>query len=195
MKQFAAHHIIVSWRSLSAFLTALLVLFALGLLSLLVLICVHSFFHRDPDRFVEPRVNSILSAADGIVFSVEQIGFSDLPDQPGVNDIGSSTIKSFWNGYEKFWVLSVFMSVLDVHVNRSPVTGRVMATVHRLGTFRPLFPERKEEHKQNERNTVIIKNDAMTVLVVQIAGHLARKIECWVHTGDFLKQGDRIGWI
>jgi phosphatidylserine decarboxylase len=159
------------------------------------LVGAYRFFHRDPDRFVERRQNSVLSAADGTIFSIEQINFPELVNQPGINDIGGTAVKSFWNDHERFWTISIFMSVLDVHVNRSPISGTVLTIAHKPGKFRPLFPERKEEHSQNERNIVIIKNGAMTVAVVQIAGHIARKIECWVDPGDFLEQGDRLGWI
>jgi phosphatidylserine decarboxylase len=155
----------------------------------------YQFFHRDPERFVEQRQNSILSPADGTVFSIEQINFPDLSNQLGIRDMEAGAVKAFWDGHERFWTVSIFMSVLDVHVNRSPVSGTVFTIVHKPGKFRPLFPERKEEHSKNERNTVIIKNDTFAVAVVQVAGHLARKIECWVDSGDSLEQGDRIGWI
>lgn len=159
------------------------------------LAAAHRFFHRDPDRVIKPRANSVLSAADGVVSSIKQIDFLNLLNQPGIQDLDKNMAKLNWNDHDGFWVISVFMSVLDVHVNRSPVSGTVLMKVHKPGAFIPLGPELKEEHNQNERNTIVIKNDDMTVAVVQMAGHLARKIECWVDPGNILRQGDRIGWI
>jgi phosphatidylserine decarboxylase len=164
-------------------------------LALLFLAGAHRFFHRDPDRAVEKRRTSLLSAADGTLFSIEQISFSELLKRPGISDLDAGAIKSLWNGHERFWTMSVFMSVLDVHINRFPVSGNVLTIVHKVGKFRPLFPVRGVDSGQNERNTMIIKNEAMTIGVVQIAGHLARKIECWVNPGAFVEQGDRMGWI
>jgi len=121
-----------------------------------------------------------------------------LCKQAGIADLEESIVRSCWSAFPTFWSISVFMSVLDVHVNRASVRGKVVSTVRRQGTFLPFFPTddpRRSERQTNERNTILIGNEQMTIAIVQMAGHLARKIECWVRPGDVIEQGARIGRI
>jgi phosphatidylserine decarboxylase len=95
---------------------------------------------------------------------------------------------------EQFHRVSVFMSPLDVHVNRAPVTGRVVAVTHRAGEFRAAFRDDASEH--NERNLILIEDGAgRRYAMIQVAGYLARRIVCHKRPGDVLVRGQRIGMI
>ena len=167
-------------------------------LGAVILLLAKAYFNRDPERAVQSISDSIVSAADGTVSSVESLTFNELCKQAGIADLEESIVRSCWSAFPTFWSISVFMSVLDVHVNRAPVRGKVVSTVRRQGTFLPFFPTddpRRSERQTNERNTILIGNGQMTLAIVQMAGHLARRIECWVKPGDIIEQGARIGRI
>ncbi len=122
------------------------------------------FFFRDPDRLVpDAGKGEILSPADGTVIKVDCT------------------------------TLSIFMSLFDVHVNRSPVGGEVQKICYQKGMFRAAFLD--EAQVKNERNTVIVQNDRGEVAFTQIAGIVARRIVCFVSEGDNVKAGERIGMI
>ena len=140
----------------------------------LVWIALISFF-RDPERPCTCGPGELLSPADGTVADIEKVGSAPFLDQPCLR-------------------VGVFMSVLDVHVNRSPCAGRVTFTEHQPGKY---FDARSEEcKKQNEHNYVgITTGDGKKVLVNQIAGLIARRIVCAVKPGEELGCGDRFGMI
>jgi phosphatidylserine decarboxylase len=167
-------------------------------LAAIALLIATAYFNRDPDRAVQSISDSIVSAADGTVSSVESLTFNELCKQAGIADLEESIVRSCWSAFPTFWSISVFMSVLDVHVNRASVRGKVISTVRKQGTFLPFFPTddpRRNERQTNERNTILMGNEQMTIAIVQMVGHLARKIECWVRPGDVIEQGARIGRI
>jgi phosphatidylserine decarboxylase len=89
--------------------------------------------------------------------------------------------------------ISIFMSLLDVHVNRAPLAGRVVRVEHVPGQFHRAF--RPESSALNEHNLIGLSTDHGKVLVKQVAGILARRIVCWVHPGQELHAGDRLGMI
>jgi len=129
-------------------------------------------FFRDPEREVPAVANGVLSPADGRVLGVE-----DAVDA----FVGPSTR------------VSVFLSPLDVHVNRAPIGGLVADTIYTPGKFLAAYDP--DAGRLNERCAVRIQGDAARVTVVQIAGVVARRIVCRVGPGDKLRAGERYGMI
>ncbi len=157
-----------------------LVLLAFGLhwlaaLALIIALAIGAFF-RDPDRTSLSPENSVLSAADGKVTDIREC---PLPgDQSG----------------EQFRRVSVFMSPLNVHVNRAPAAGEVVSVAHTAGEFRAAFRDDANEH--NERNLITFADTAgRRYAIMQIAGYLARRIVCRIHPHDRVARGQRIGLI
>jgi phosphatidylserine decarboxylase len=132
-----------------------------------------AFFFRDPARTVPAVAGAILAPADGRVMDV----------RPAVDD-------PFVGQAQR---VSIFLSPLDVHVNRSPVAGLVVGVEHRPGAKRVAY--RSEASDVNERTTIAIQGEAGRVVVRQIAGALARRIVCRVQPGDKLVPGQRFGLI
>lgn len=145
---------------------------ALGL-SLLTL--AFAGFFRDPDRIPPEGEGLILSPADGKVVSIKKI------ESSGISEGGETRI-------------SVFLSPLDVHINRSPVRGLVEEVKYQKGRFFAAF--REEASDDNERNELrIVDPQGQRLRVVQIAGVLARRIVCYVKPGDRLERGQKLGMI
>lgn len=129
------------------------------------------FFFRDPDRTVMARARDVLSPADGRVMVVgEPIG--DFAGTP-------------------FQQVSIFLSPMDVHVNRMPVGGRVTKVRYHPGRFLPAY--RREAGDLNEYTEVTLDAGGRPVVVRQIVGVLARRIVCRVREGDVVAAGDRFG--
>jgi phosphatidylserine decarboxylase len=135
-------------------------------------------FFRAPRRVAPPLTGVVLAAADGTVATVE-----DVPPPPEL-DLPAVPIPR----------VSVFLSVLDVHVQRIPVEGRVVALEYRPGTF--LSADLDKASEDNERNSMLIETAAgLRVGVVQIAGLLARRILCDVAVGNEVAMGETYGLI
>jgi phosphatidylserine decarboxylase len=133
-------------------------------------------FFRDPERHSVAAEGAVVSGADGRVCDVS---VATLP--------GSLVSDSYTR-------VSVFMSPLDVHVNRAPVSGQVAAVAHSKGIFRAAFRDTASEH--NERNVIRIRDGSgREYAVVQVAGYLARRIVCRVRPHQHLPRGERIGLI
>jgi phosphatidylserine decarboxylase len=148
-----------------------LVLFVLGLLLAFFI----SFFFRDPIRILpDDDPHLIISAADGLVVSVEEY---DEPD--------------FHLGPMRR--IAVFLSVLDVHVNRCPVDATVKSTVYRAGRF--LDARHLDASTLNECRAWWLESPRGPVVVRQIAGLIARRIVAWAHEGSVLRRGEHIGMI
>jgi phosphatidylserine decarboxylase len=142
------------------------VLIAAGILCILVsLFCL--YFFRDPEIEITRGDNLILSPCNGTVLEVNE------------------------NETEK--VIRVFLSVLDVHLQRSPVSGKVESVEYKPGKF--LKAMETQAHVVNEQNVITIKNESGRYLVKQISGILARRCVSWVNPGDVLRPGDKIGVI
>jgi phosphatidylserine decarboxylase len=161
--------------------------FAVAVCSLLLFTV---YFYRDPDRQITKGDNIILSPADG---TVEYIKFYENGNPEVFKDGNCYVInvsRYFPNGC---YIIGIFMSPLDVHVNRAPISGEVVYIKHIDGSFYPAFLDGVE--KINERNIVIIKNGSEYIGVVQIAGFVARR--CWlsIKEGDYVEIGQRIGKI
>ena len=160
---------------------ATLVLYALstflGLLGLVITIWVYYFF-RDPDRTSINDDKYLVSPADGEIIKVEEV---DGPKELGLED-------------RKFKKISIFMNVFDCHVNRTPCSGKIDEILYKPGKFLNASLDKASE--DNERNYYKIKNvDGEDIIVVQIAGLIARRIVCESSKDQELKQGERIGII
>ena len=149
----------------------------LGLLGLFLSVWVYYFF-RDPERISINDDNYLVSPADGLVLQVyETLG----PKELGLEN-------------KKFNKVSIFMNVFDCHVNRTPCDGKVSEIVYKPGKFFNASLDKASE--DNERNYYkITNNQGEDVIVVQIAGLMARRIVCEISKDQNLKQGDRIGII
>ena len=149
----------------------------LGLVGLVLSIWVYYFF-RDPDRIIINDDNYLVSPADGEIIKVEEV---DGPKELGLEN-------------KKFKKISIFMNVFDCHVNRTPCSGKIEEILYKPGKFLNASLDKASE--DNERNYYKIKdvfnND---IVVVQIAGLVARRIVCESNKDQNLKQGDRIGMI
>jgi phosphatidylserine decarboxylase len=134
-----------------------------------------AFFFRNPKRKIPKLQNVILSPADGKVI-----------------DVGESQEKRYLQ--DKALKVSIFMSVFDVHINRSPVSGKVFKTVYNPGEF--FVANAEKSSLLNEQNAVILlTEDRFKIVVVQIAGLVARRIVCHVKAGDLLERGEIFGLI
>lgn len=135
-------------------------------------------FFRHPQRTPPTGAGVVVAPADGQVCLLETAA---PPPELGL-------------GTEPVPRISIFLSLLDAHVQRTPVGGDVIAVDHRPGRF--LSADLPEASEDNERNSVVIRTaDGHQVVVVQIAGLLARRIVCDVHPGDRVKVGDTYGLI
>lgn len=133
-----------------------------------------SFFFRDPERVAPADENIIVAAADGLVVGVEEM---EEPD--------------FQLG--RMRRVAVFLSVFDVHVNRSPVAGRVKKTIYKAGEF--LDVRHPGSSTRNECLSWLLETPRGPVAVRQIAGLVARRIVAWSKEGDALDRGERFGMI
>lgn len=136
---------------------------------LLLMAFVLNFF-RDPERLI-PGGNSVVSPADGKVVDLRQI---ETPEG-------------------RRWRISIFLNVFDVHVNRSPVAGRITAQVYRPGKF--LVASQPEASTENEQNVITLDCPDGLVVMKQIAGLVARRIVAYKKIGDTVARGERIGLI
>ena len=149
----------------------------LGLIGLLLSIWVYYFF-RDPERISISDENYLTSPADGEVLMVHEV---DGPIELGLES-------------RKFTKISIFMNVFDCHVNRTPCDGKISEIFYKPGKFLNASLDKASE--DNERNYYkFINNQGEDIIVVQIAGLIARRIVCESSKDQILKQGDRIGMI
>lgn len=132
------------------------------------------YFYRDPERTVPDNDKFILSPADGKVIHVNQL--DEHPYSQG-----------------KAQVISIHLSFLNVHVNRIPVSGKVVSIHYHDGKFFPAFHEKAS--RNNEQNLVSFRNANGMVYLRQIAGAAARRIVCKLHEDDIVKSGQKFGMI
>jgi phosphatidylserine decarboxylase len=141
-----------------------------GLLTLFV-----TWFFRDPHRVVPSEDGLVVSPADGVVLSISKI------DE--VKFIKGKAIK-----------MSIFLNVFNVHITRVPVEGRVLEVVYNAGRF--FAANVPKASLENEQNTVIIETPlGKKIVLVQIAGFIARRIVCWIQPGAVMNRGERFGLI
>ena len=149
----------------------------LGTIAIIINVWVYYFF-RDPDRVIINDENYLVSPADGEVIKVEE---TDGPKELNLQD-------------KKFNKISIFMNVFDCHVNRTPCAGKVEEIFYKPGKFVNASLDKASE--DNERNYYKIKdNFDNDIVVVQIAGLIARRIVCETNKDQTLAQGERIGMI
>ena len=158
-------------RFLIPLLVSSLLAFALGLYLaafwVILLAAFVAFFFRNPKREIpsDPRV--IVSPADGRVVKVERAG--------------------------NVTKLSIFLSIFNVHVNRSPIAGRIESIDYKTGTFKAAFNHAASV--ENERNIIMVAQGDVKLVFTQIAGLIARRIVCWKKVGDAVTKGELIGLI
>ncbi len=125
------------------------------------------YFFRDPER-VPPSGDVIVAPADGKVVAVREL----LPGETRV---------------------SIFLNIFNVHVNRTPIPGKITDIVYRQGKF--LVASHEAASSENEQNTLVVEGRGTRVVCRQIAGLIARRIVCYKHAGDLVAPGERIGFI
>ena len=166
------------------------------IVAIISVIAFKYYFYRDPERQPPDLPNIIISPADGWVREIKEIKSDETPivDKKGhkitLKDITQFKVLYKYNGG---YLIGIYMSPFDVHVNRAPINGRVVKTHHIKGKKRPLFG--KNFKAVNERNTILIENEDIQVALIQIASHFARRIECYIKEGQELFAGERIGMI
>lgn len=145
-----------------------------------VLLLFMFYFFRDPERDVPEGEGIFVAPADGKVILISKVSGDSLP----------ALIREGSRGY---MMISIFMSPLDVHVNRSPCDGVVESVLHTTGRFISAF--KPEASTQNENIAMVLSTKYGRVLVRQVAGFIARRAVCRVKAGDTLKGGGRYGVI
>ncbi len=149
----------------------------LALIGLLLTVWVYYFF-RDPERITIDDDNYLVSPADGEVIKVEEV---DGPKELNLDK-------------KRFKKISIFMNVFDCHVNRTPCAGKIEEILYKPGKFLNASFDKASE--DNERNYYKIKdNQNNDIILVQIAGLVARRIVCETSKDQELKQGERVGMI
>lgn len=130
-----------------------------------------AYFFRDPERHVPAQADAVVSPADG------RIMFAGAGDPR-------------WSPPGQWKQVTIFLSPLDVHINRTPVAGRVARVDYRPGKFLPAYNAGSND---NELNEVWVEHDGRSVVFRQVVGILARRIVCRVREGDTLERGQRVG--
>ncbi len=140
----------------------------------LILISYTLYFFRDPERSVPADPNVIVAAADGTITDIIEVDEADV--------LKTKTRR-----------VGIFLSIFDVHTNRSPVAGRIIFRQHRQGLC--VDARRPECSEKNEAMTWAFENPRATIVVRQLTGAIARRIVAWADVGDELNKGDRFGMI
>ena len=163
----------IPWVAVPVALAIVPMLFGYWIVAIpfLVLSAFMAFFFRDPRRTAPSDPGIIVAPADGRVTKVKVAG----------RDNGTESL------------ISIFLSPLDVHVNRAPISGTIEKVDYKSGRFLMATDERARD--ENEQNTLTIAGGAITVKCSQIAGILARRIICWKREGDRVECGERFGMI
>ena len=161
----------------AAFLLALVVGYAFSPYAAVVptvLAGFFMFFFRNPSREIPTDSSLVVSPADGKVMDIVPVESDDFVAEPGMKVI-------------------IFLSVFNVHINRSPIEGQIKCQQYTCGRFRPAYKD--TVGYENERHMIGIENENLQVTVTQIAGILARRIVSWVTLDDVLDKGERYGLI
>ena len=165
--------------AIAAVITFVLLLISnfLGIVSFVITVWVYYFF-RDPERYSINDENYLLSPADGIISQITEVSG---PEELGLQD-------------KKYTRVSIFMNVFDCHVNRTPSSGKIDKIFYKPGKY--FNASLDKASNENERNYVKITNsNGDELILVQIAGLIARRIVCEVKENDETKQGNRFGMI
>ena len=146
-------------------------------------------FYRDPKRVI-PVGNCIVSPADGRIIRIIETSKKGLSVRKGL--LGKVIVSSK-DVADQCRIISIFMSPLDVHINRAPIGGTVKLVSHSRGKFFRAYDFDKS--LENEKNEIVIENGRLRVKVIQIAGFLARRIKCCVSINQKINKGGKIGMI
>ncbi len=138
-----------------------------------ILAAFMAFFFRDPERQPPAAADVVVAPADGRVTRVKPVG-------AGSGDVSAT-------------VVSIFLSPLDVHINRAPIAGEITNVAYTRGKF--LMATNENASLVNEQNALTIKGERITIVCKQIAGILARRIVCWKRAGERVTLGERFGLI
>jgi phosphatidylserine decarboxylase len=157
--------------ALAAVLLFLLRSLVAGSVALLILV-LFLYFFRDPERKIPSGEGLVLAPADGRVVRISSLGEE---------------------GGEEGILVSTFLSLLDVHVNRSPMSGVVSGVTYKKGSFRLAFLD--EASQENEQNVISFTHGKDRIILKQIAGLIARRVVCWVKPNQEVEAGQRIGFI
>jgi phosphatidylserine decarboxylase len=144
--------------------------FGVGAVLMLLLTAFMAYFFRNPRRSIPLEPGIVLAPADGKVTIARQ-ATAENPEA----------------------LVSIFLSPLDVHINRAPIEGEIVDITYKKGRF--LMATKEESRLLNEQNCLIIVGSEITVKCVQIAGVLARRIVCWKQRGERVKCGEQFGMI
>ena len=165
--------------AIAAVITFVLLLISkfLGSIAFIITIWIYYFF-RDPERFSIKNDNYLISPADGIVSQIVEVN--------GPADLGLES--------KKFTRVSIFMNIFNCHVNRSPLSGKITQVLYKAGKYLNASLDKASE--DNEKNYVKITNsNGGEIVLVQIAGLIARRIVCEVKEDEEIKQGEKFGII
>lgn len=132
------------------------------------------FFFRNPKRNIPGNEQYILSPADGTIMAIDEVIEDRFIKEPAIR-------------------ISIFLSIFNVHLNRSPLPGTVRYRHYRPGKFIPAFKSHASDI--NEKNFIGIESDGFKIMVCQITGFIARRIKCWADNGQILQSGEIIGII
>ena len=142
----------------------------LGLITFFV-----TWFFRDPHRVVPEGLGLLVSPADGVVLEIERMDEMEFIKGPAIK-------------------MSIFLNIFNVHITRVPVEGRVVDIFYNAGRF--FAANVPKASLENEQNTVVMETPmGKKIILVQIAGFIARRIVCWIHTGAIMNRGERFGLI
>lgn len=147
-----------------------LIWFWIGVAIFVLVAAFMAYFFRDPHRSIPLEPGIVLAPADGKV----TIARPSTPENPDA-------------------LVSIFLSPLDVHINRSPIEGEIVDISYKKGKF--LMATKEESRLLNEQNSLTIVGSDITIKCVQIAGVLARRIVCWKQRGERVKCGEQFGMI
>lgn len=137
------------------------------------LVCFIAFFFRNPKRVIPDTPGALVSPADGKIVGIDQVEVA-----------GHS---------EPYTKVSIFLSIFNVHINRSPLAGKVESLDYTPGKFLAAFNGKASS--DNEQTAIRITGTEGSIIVKQIAGLIARRIVCWIKPGNQLEKGERIGLI
>ncbi len=148
----------------------------LAVLPLVLALFIVSFF-RDPPRKIPPQPEAVVSPADGQVFSIREVEYDPHIGGPAV-------------------IIDIFLSVFNVHINRTPIAGRVVGIAYQRGKFlNALRPEAAQVNESLAVRIISTSGPVRVMRVRQITGAIARRIVCWVKPGEDLSKGDQFGMI
>jgi phosphatidylserine decarboxylase len=151
-------------------------------------------FYRDPDRQIPGDQDCIVSPADGRIIYIREIESGVIPNSiKGRSDITLAELTKTDILNEENYLIGIMMTLLDVHVNRAPISGKIVLNNHFHGKFLSL--KDKASITENERNTMVFSAGSMLVGIVQIASKQVRKIISYIAEGDDVQKGQRVGAI